>query len=192
MSETHARDGQEPKAGRVILMISSSLSAVLVIAGLIYAMGASQRHQDALAAAGCEPSLSPPGLPCTTVRMLTSHYTTIATPVSQQLIADEAAYAASERHHLAAAKAALTAEVASEHALDTGLAGITFPPAIAPIAKALVQADQARIKLVDEQIRSSSLTQLRSFNHRVQVASAAIQADMKLIRRAFDSPTPAS
>jgi len=192
MSETYAAGGQEQTtAGKVILVVSSSLAAVLVIAGLIYAMGTGQRHLAALAAAGCEPGLSPSGLQCTTAQMLTSQYMAIMAPASQQLNADVAAYTASERHHLAAAKAALTAEVAAEQALDTSLAGIQFPPAIAPIAKALVRADQARARLTAEQARSSSLTQLRSFSHRVQVASAAVQTEMKLILTALDSPPTA-
>ena len=142
MSATHAGRGQdETAAGRVILMVSSILAAVLVIAGLVYAMGTPERHKAALAEAGCEPGLSPAGLQCTTAQMLASQYLAIMTPASQQLNADVAAYTASERHHLAAAEAALTAEVASEHAFDTSLAGIAFPPAIAPIAKALAQAD---------------------------------------------------
>jgi hypothetical protein len=192
MSETYAAGGQEQTtAGKVILVVSSSLAAVLVIAGLIYAMGTGQRHLAALAAAGCEPGLSPSGLQCTTAQMLTSQYMAIMDPASQQLNADVAAYTASERHHLAAAKAALTAEVAAEQALDTSLAGIQFPPAIAPIAKALVRADQARARLTAEQARSSSLTQLRSFSRRVQVASAAVQTEMKLILTALDSPPTA-
>jgi hypothetical protein len=189
MSEAYARRGQEQTTtGSVILMVSSFLAAVVVIAGLIYATGTGERHQAALAAAGCEPGLSPSGLQCTTAQMLASRYMAIVTPASQQLDADVAAYTASERHHLAAAEAALTAEVTSENAFDTSLAGIAFPPAIAPIAKALVQADQALATLTAEQARSSSLTQLRSFNHRVQVASAAVQTEMKLILKALDSP----
>jgi hypothetical protein len=187
-SATHARRGQdETAAGRVILMVSSILAAALVIAGLIYATGTPERHQAALAAAGCEPGLSPSGLQCTTAQMLARQYLAIMTPASQQLNADVAAYTASERHKLAAAEAALTAEVTSEHAFDTSLAGIAFPPAIAPIARALIQANQALATLIAEQADSSSLTQLRSFNHRVQVASAAVQAEMKLIRKALDS-----
>ena len=189
MNETYARRGQEQTtAGGVILMVSSFLAALLVIAGLIYATGTGERHQAALAAAGCEPGLSPSGLQCTTAQMLASQYTAITTPASQQLNADMAAYTASERHDLAAAEAALKAEVTSEQALAASLAGITFPPAIAPLAKALIQADQARAKLTAEQARSSSLTQLRSFNHRVQAASATVQTDMKLIREALDAP----
>lgn len=192
MSQTYARRNQEQTtAGNVILMASSFLAALLVIAGLIYATGTGQRHETALAAAGCEPSLSPSGLPCTTAQMLASQYTAITTPASQQLNADMAAYGTSERHHLAPAEAALTAEATAENAFDASLAGIEFPPAIAPIAKALVRAGQARAKLIAEQARSSSLTQLRSFNHRVQAASAAVQTDMKRILKALDSPPQA-
>jgi hypothetical protein len=192
MSETYARRGQEQTtAGSVILTVSSILAAVLVIAGLIYATGTGERHQAALAAAGCEPGLSPPGLQCTTAQMLASQYMAIMTPASQQLNADAAAYAASERHHLAAAKAALTAEVASENAFDTSLTGIAFPPAIAPIANALLRANQALATLIAQQARSSSLTQLRSFNHRVHVANAAVQTEMKLLLKALHSPPQA-
>ena len=74
MSETYARGGQGHRApGGVILMVSSSLAALLVIAALIYAIGIGQRHEAALAAAGCEPSLSPSGQQCTTAQMLASH-----------------------------------------------------------------------------------------------------------------------
>ncbi len=193
MSQTYASGGQEDTAaGRIIVMVSSLLAALLVIAGLSYAMGTGQRHEAALAAAGCEPNLSPSGLPCTTAQMLASQYAAIMTPAIQQLNADVAAYTASERHNLAAAEMALTAEAASEHAFGTSLAGIAFPPAIAPMARALAQANQALAQLTAEQARSSSLTQLRSFNHQVQVTSAAVQAEMRLVGQALDPPPRAA
>jgi hypothetical protein len=190
MSGTNARDGQkQTTVGWIILMVSSCLAGLLVIAGLIYATGTGERHEAALAAAGCEPGLSPSGLQCTTQQMLISQYMAILAPASRQVNADMAAYTASEGHYLlAAAEAALTAEAASENAFDTSLVGIEFPPAIAPVAKALVQADQALAKLTAEQARSSTLTQLRSFNHRVQVAGAAVQTEMKLILKDLHSP----
>jgi hypothetical protein len=189
MSEAYAREGQaQTTAGGVILVVSSILAALLVTAGLIYAAGTGARHEAALAAASCEPNLSPSGLPCTTAQMLASQYMAIMNPASQQLNTDMAAYTASEKHNLAEAEAALTAEVISERAFDTSLAAITFPPAIAPIAKALVRANQARAGLTAQQARSSSLTQLRSFNRRVQVAGAAVQTEMTLIGKALDSP----
>lgn len=175
--------------GGVILVISSFLAALLVIAGLIYATGAGQRNQAALAAAGCEPGLSPSGLQCTTRQVLISHYMAILTPASRQVNADMAAYTASERHHLlGAAEAVLTAAVTSESAFGTSLAGIEFPPAIAPISSALIQADQTLARLTAEQARSSTLTQLTSFDHRVQVAGAAVQTEMKLMLMALHSP----
>jgi hypothetical protein len=192
MSEAYATDAQEQTtAGGVIIVVSSVLAALLVIAGLIYASGTGARHEAALAAASCEPNLSPSGLPCTTAQMVASEYMAIMTPATQQLNTDMAAYTASEKHNLAGAEAALTAEVTSERAFDTSLAAITFPPAIAPIAKALIRANQARAELTAEQARSSTLTRLRSFNPRVRVASAAVQTEMKLIRQALDSPPPA-
>jgi hypothetical protein len=189
MSETYVSGGHDDTAaGKVILMITSSLAAVLVIAGLIYALGTGQRHMAALAAAGCIPSLSPSGLQCTTAQMLDSQYTAVLTPASQQLDADTAAYTASEGNNLAVARAALTAEVTSERAFDTSLGGITFPPSVAPIAQALIRVNEARATLTAEQARLSSLTQMRSFNHRVQAASAAVQTQLTLIRKALHSP----
>jgi hypothetical protein len=193
MSETHARGGQERTAmDGVIVGATSLLAAVLVIAGLIYAAGTGERHKAALAAAGCEPNLSPSGLQCTTANMLASRYLTITTPVSQQLKTDLAAYTANEGRHLAAAEAALTAEVAVEHAFDTTLARFPFPPAIAPEAEALIRADQARARLTAEQARCSSLTRMRSFNRQVKVASAAVRAELKLIGKELGSPPAAS
>jgi hypothetical protein len=67
-------------------------------------------------------------------------------------------------------------------------AGIQFPPAITPVAQALIQANQARATLLATQARSSSLTQMRSFDHQVQVVSAVVQADMNLILAAVNAP----
>jgi hypothetical protein len=198
MSETYATGGYatvgqaDTAVGGVILVAMSVLAAVLVIAGLAYATGTGARHKAALAAAGCEPNLSPSGLQCTTVSALTSQYTAIMDPARQQLTTDAAAYTANQRRHLAAAESALTAIVAAEDALDTRLSGFPFPPAVAPAARALVQANQALARLTAEQARSSSLAQLLSFGARVDVASAAVQTDMALVRKALAVPPTAS
>jgi phage terminase Nu1 subunit (DNA packaging protein) len=70
------------------------------------------------------------------------------------------------------------------------LAAAIFTPQVTAIADALIQANLARAELTAEQARSSSLTQLRSFNQRVQVASVAVQTEMTLIGKALDSPSP--
>jgi hypothetical protein len=178
-------------AGGLILLITSSLSALLLIAALIYSTGIGQRHLAALAAADCEPNLSPSGQQCTTVQMLTSQYMAILTPTSQQLSTDASAYTANERHHLAAAKAALAAEVTSQRAFTTSMANFPFPPTVALTAKALIQAEQALAKLTAEQAGSPSLIRMRSFDHRIQVASAAVTTELKLLRKALAvPPTP--
>lgn len=182
MIETYARGGQEGTTiGAVTLAVASCLAAALVIAGLVYAAGTSERHDAALAAAGCEPGLSPSGLPCTTAQMLNSQFVAITTPTGQQLNADVDAYTANEGNDRTAAEAALTAEVISERAFGTSLAGIKFPSAIVPIAQALIRANQARATLTAEQARSSSLTRMRSFNRRVQVANTAVKTQVKRI-----------
>ena len=189
MSDTYARGGQEQTAsGGFLIVAISLLSTILVLGALVYAAGTSERHKAALQAAGCEPNLSPAGLQCTTSEMLFNQYVSIMTPDVQQLNTDMAAYTANERRNLAAAETALTAEVASEHSFDSSVGAIQFPPNIAPIAKALLQANQARAALTAEQARSSSLTQLRSFNRRVKADSTAVATEMGLIRKALDGP----
>ena len=205
--------------GRLIVAVVSTLSALLVIAGLIYATGASARHNAAALAAGCEPSLFITGLPCTTIWMEHRQYAAIATPAIEQLNADAAAYHANEGHNLAAAEAALTAEVTTEQALDSSLAAVAFTPQnratansliteasssgnpvpmaavlftpqITAVADALIRAIQALATLTARQARSSSLTQLRSFNSAVMVATVAAQTELKILHNAVYQPLP--
>jgi hypothetical protein len=190
-SETYAEGGRRQlTAGGIMIMISSCLSALLLIAAIIYALGAGERTQAALTAAGCEPTLTPSMQQCTTQPILKGQYLAVITPATQQLNTDAAAYAASEGDHLAVAEAALTAEVTSERALDANLTAFAFPPAIKPLARALISANQARATLTAEQARSSSLSRMRSFDHQVQLADAAVQTQMRLVRNAVDTPLP--
>jgi len=192
-SETYAGGSRrELTAGGIMIMISSCLSALLLIAAFIYAIGTGGRTQAALAAAGCEPTLTPSMQQCTTQPILKGQYLAVITPATQQLNTDAAAYVASEGDHLAVAEAALTAEVTSERALDASLTAFAFPPAIKPLARALISANQARATLTAEQAGASSLTRMRSFDHQVQIADAAVQTEMKLVLTAVDTPLPGS
>jgi hypothetical protein len=193
MSETYAGGGHESTgAGGFILVTASLLAAVLVLAGLVYAAGTPARHRAALAEGGCEPSLSPAGVQCTTAQMLTTQFMAVTTPARQQLSADQAAYSGDVRRgNLAAAQIALMAEVTSEHAFDMSLARITFPPAVTAMAKALIRANEARAALTTKQAQSTSLIQVRSFNRRVDVSAVPVEKEVKLIRKALASPSPA-
>ena len=178
--------------GGLIIVAVSCLSTLLLLGALVYATGIGQRHPTALSAADCEPNLSPSGQQCTTQPMLAAEYAALLAPASQQLTTDAVAYEANEGDHLAVAEAALTAEAATERALGRSLAAFPFPPGIAPIAKGLIQANQARATLTAEQAISPTLTRLRSFNHRVQLADAAVQTEMTLVRTAVNAPLPGS
>jgi hypothetical protein len=181
----HGRARMTPDT--IVVLAISGLATVLVLAGLLYALGTGGRHQAALAAAGCEPNLSPPGLQCTTAQMLVSQYDTITVPAVQQLNTDVSAYTASQRHHLRAARAALSAEITLENALGASLARFPFPPAVAPEAARLIEANQARARLTAQAARSASLARLRSFSNQLTAASVTVEAQLQLTRRALQA-----
>jgi hypothetical protein len=219
----YASGGREERtgAGGFILLVISSLSAILVLAGLVYATGASQRTKTTLADFGCEPALVISGLPCTTQKTLIRQYYAVTTPAIQQLNADAAAYKASERHNLVAAEAALRAEVSTEQAFENSLAAVAytplhfiiadelirnaesfttpiptaayiFTPQITVLVNALIRDIQNVASLTTEQAGSTTIGQMRSFNARVDVATAAAQAELKAIRQALNVKPTAS
>jgi hypothetical protein len=222
MSETYADYGEEQATfGGVLLVAISILAGILVLAGLLYATGTSARHKTALAVNDCEPSMSPSGLPCDTQQMVISEYNGIVNPASKLLAADMTAYNVNEGHHLVAAEAALTSEVAAEQALDNSLATVAYTPQnyanainlitvafdagtntpgaailLTPqatvIANAAMRDNQALATLTAQQARSTSLTQLRSFNTKVEADTVAVQAEMKLIGKTLAAPITAA
>jgi hypothetical protein len=192
-SYSYARGGEQSTfAGGVIIAIVASLSAILVLLGLVYAAGTPGRHQQALANAGCEPNLSPNGLQCTTVWVLEGRWTALTTTAFGELNTDVAAYSASEFQNLATAKVALTAELTTARTLDHTLAQFPFPPDVVAQANALMKAIGARVALIVQQVKSSSLAQLRSFDPRIDADAAVIQKDVGLVHATlYIRPTPA-
>jgi len=226
MSETYADDmyargdQENTTAGGVILMVVGFVATILIIAGLIYAMGDHVRNRAALALNDCVPSQSPSGLPCNTQQMVLSQYEGIVTPVGKLLNADMVAYRANERRNLAAAEAALTAEVATEQALSSKLAAVAYTPQsyanainlitlafdsgtntpsaailLTPqttvMADALIRDNQALTKLTAEQAKSTTLIQLRSFNVRVDAANATVLVEVNAVHKALEVPPTA-
>jgi hypothetical protein len=221
MSETYSDDYERETVGGFLIVAISILSGILVLAGLLYAAGTGARHKTALAVNNCEPSMSPSGIPCNTEQMVISEFNGIVNPASKLLAADMAAYRTNEGHHLAAAEAALTSEVAAERALDNSLAAVAYTPQnyanaivlitnafdsggstpgaailLTPqatvIANAAVRDNQALATLTAQQAQSTSLTQIRSFNTRVEADTAAVQAEMKLIGKTLAAPITAA
>ena len=222
MSETYADDDYEPETlGGFIVVAISILSGILVLAGLFYATGAHTRNQAALAVNNCEPSQSPSGLPCNTQQMVISEYNGIVNPASKLLAGDMAAYKVNEAHHLAAAESALTAEVATERTLDSSLAAVAYTsqnyanainlitinfdagtptpgaailltPQATAVADAAILDNQALATLTTQQAKSTSLTELRSFNARVEADTATVESEMKLIGNTLAAPITAA
>jgi hypothetical protein len=219
MSETYAEE--ETAVGGVLLAAISILAGILVLAGLFYALGDHARNKTALALNDCVPSLSKSGLPCNTQQMVLSQFQGIVTPAGKQVNADMVAYRVNEGRHLAAAEAALTSEVATEQALDNSLAAVAYTPQnyanainlitlaadagtntpsaailLTPqttvMADALTRANQALAKLTAEQAKSTTLTQLRSFNDRVDAANATVLADINAIHKVLEVPPTAA
>ena len=161
-------------------MTASLVAAVLVVLAVVYA--AAPRQSGAAAPAGADAKRT----------ALAHRYLAIADPANHRLEVANDGYKRDERGNLAAAAADLRAEVATETLFDTQLAAIPFPPAIASVARALIQANQRRVGLTARQARSTSLTQLGSFDQRHQAGDAAVEVQVRLIRKALHLPPPST
>ena len=93
---------------------------------------------------------------------------------------------------MAGATADLRAEVVTERQFDRQLAAIGFPPATAAIAAALIRANHARIHLTLTEARSHSAAELRTFKKRHAAADAAVETQVKALRKALGLPPPAT
>jgi hypothetical protein len=82
----------------------------------------------------------------------------------------------------------LRAEAVTERRFDQCLLKIPLPPPVA--ATALVRANERRAELAILQAGSPSLAALQSFTRRHQSADAAVEAQVKAIRRALGLPPP--
>ena len=179
-----------------------ALAGVLALAGGCSSAGssaASAGGSSPLASAGRTASAASPGhsSPATSDTLTPAHrealadrYLAIAVPANHRLDHEAEGFADHERSDLAAAEADLRAEAATERGFDRRLAAIPFPPGIAAMARALIQANQSRAALTDRQARSASLARLHSFAAQRRAADAAVEFGARLIRRALALPPP--
>lgn len=150
--------------GFLLIAMGSVVAAILLVLAVPYYTGSSGR--------------------------IASLYSNLADPADRSLAAEMQAYAvaASQPHHLAAAKLDLSNEVKTETSFDNQLGEITFPPAPDPHADTLTALDAKRIKLIKLQLQATSLRKLRAFDSRVQAASAAVEAQVKIMRQDLGLP----
>ncbi len=140
-----------------------------------------------LSLAGC--SMAQPPSPKTT-KALAARYLAIATPANDQLDDEVDTYTDHEHHNLALSEADLRREVATERRFDEQLLMIGFPPVIAATAKALVRVNDRRIALTRLQSHAVSISELVSFDQSHQAADAAVEEQVRTIRKDLGLPPP--
>lgn len=137
-----------------------------------------------LATAGCATGRT------TQISTLAADYLAIATPANHRLDVEVDGYADNEHHDLAAAESALRAQAATERWFDRHLIKIRFLPRLAATARALVLVNQRRVALTLRQAQSPSIPVLLSFDGSHKAADAAVEAQVRIIRRALGLPPP--
>jgi hypothetical protein len=126
------------------------------------------------------------------VHELAAAYLAIAVPANHRLETEVDGFRKHQRDSLAVAESYLRAQAATERWFDRKLTEIPFPRQIAVAARALVLANQSRVALTELQARSTSIAKLLSFAGRHKAADAAVEVQVKIIRRDLGLPPPST
>jgi hypothetical protein len=182
--EAYEAEEQTSRAGIALLAAGSLLAGVLVILALLYAGNFD----------GWRNVPSPGAASATDAQLAAAahRYLAVANPANQRLSNEVTAFTASERTNLTAARAALRAEVATASQFDRQLAAIKFPAAVEPIARDVIQANQALGRVTARQARARTLAALQALDARRTAAAAAVEAQVKRLRVALHLPAPSS
>jgi len=121
---------------------------------------------------------------------LAASYMAIARPANHRLEVAVDSYNRLSRTNFAVAKADLREEAATESWFDRRLLKIAFPPAILAVAIALVRANYQRIDLTRLQSRATNIAKMLAFNGQHAVADAAVEAQVRIIRKDLGLPPP--
>ena len=93
---------------------------------------------------------------------------------------------------LAMARADLRDAAVTERLFDRRLLAIRFPSATERAARVLYRVNQARAALTSIAAQSMSLAQVERFEHRLDFANAAVEQQVRLIRRQLGLPPPST
>jgi hypothetical protein len=159
---SHAEAPQSNFTGFILIAMGSAVATILLVLAIPYYAGSSAR--------------------------IASLYSNLADPANRLLAADLQAYGVNRLHNLAAAKLDLSNEVKTDTAFDNQLSEITFPPAADPHADTLTALDAKRIELIKLQLKATSLRKLQALDSRVEAASAAVDAQVKIMRQDLGLP----
>jgi hypothetical protein len=175
-----ARESTPSKTGGRLIVAASLLAGFLLVMAFIV-LAALPRQK------GTPPPPAAPKLSASAARYLAA-----ANAADHSLEVSNDAYKKNELSNLAAARSDLRAEVATESQFDNQLAQIPFPLSDASIVRALIAANQQRGALTARQARSTSLAQLRSFDARHGATDAAVEVQVRLLRKALGLPPPST
>lgn len=184
--EDYDEPAPKDRKGAFIIAIASTLAAVLVISGVVWLV-VGKRQQ------GPPSDPNPPSPAAVQLAAAARSYEALASASDKQLNVEEDAYATDERDNLAAAKAQLRAQVATERLFDADLAKIKFPASVEATAQALIRANEARFRVTLRQARAKTLTALQRLDAKRKAGDAAVEAQATAIRKELHlPPVPAS
>jgi hypothetical protein len=184
--EDYEAEEQTSRAGIALLVAGSLLAGVLLILAILYAGNFDGWRNT--------PKPPPSAAAATDAQLAAAahRYLAVANPGNQQLAQEATAFAASERDNLAAARADLKAEVATASRFDRQLAAIKFPAAVEPIARDVIQANQALGRVTARQARARTLAAMQALDARRTAAATAVEDQVKRLRLALHLPPPSS
>jgi hypothetical protein len=183
-------DYDEPRRSRarpVIMAIAPIVAGALVAAGIYFYLTFMYRPS----APSVDPN--PPSPAAVQLAAAARSYAALADASDKQLDVEEDAYADDERDDLAAAKAQLRAQVATERLFDSDLAKIKFPATVEVTAQALIRANEARFRVTLQQARATTLARLQALDSARKAGDAAVEVQAELMRKELRlPPVPAS
>lgn len=136
------------------------------------------------------PSPAPPELSAARKRKLARQYLAVAEPANKALDHQVDAFDDARHDDLAKAIAALHGQARAERGFDRKLAAIAFPPPVDLTAHLLILANQERIALTLTEAKATSLAGLAAFRKRHASADAAVERQVRLIRKQLGLPPP--
>jgi len=117
-------------------------------------------------------------------------YLAVARPANRRLDTDFDGLEDNDDDDLGAAQADLRDAAATERQFDRRLLALTLPPPTEAVARLLVAANQARIRLTVAAATSTSLSQLRRYEPRLTAANEPVEQAARVIRSQLGLPPP--
>jgi hypothetical protein len=174
----------------VPLVASLALALAGCDSGAAPAASPSPSPSAASAPSASPSSAPPPPLTAAHRRKLARLYLAVAGPANKALDHEVDTFEDARHDDLPTAIAALRGQARVERSFDTKLAAIGFPRPLDATAYLLIQVNQERIKLTLQEAKATSLAGLAAFRQRHRAADAAVERQVRVIRKQLGLPPP--